>query len=498
MSHGGNGSGTGDKSSSQFQRVLAAVLRLDIYDSTTAEHQGEEEFEAFMELLLHEVDRGAYPSLIGTWRDEGDAVRVAFANVREGLRCAFLLRNRAQQPVEMADKSSISLKARIVLHFGEFLKTEDNRIKGIEQILVTRLDHAVPPDAIWATEAFADIARHIRADKGYSFEYVGQRELDKDAGTHPCYSVTLTSAGTGGGLLRPYDPIETATQLLDRGDSSSQASAVAVLTSEETQLACNKLMDIALSSDIDLRVRQAALVGLRRCGDYIDIGRIKGAYNDENSPTELRAQLLLALGVSRSENVIDTLASAAASRGPARIREAALLAMHGFSAKLINASVMGALTDLKEVEVCRAACVAAGGYRYMSGDVCEKLNEIALDPALPVGLRSVACEALCSQEPYDELIEMWAALAQGNRLPLTLRSYAIEGLAQSDDPAAVEAVEEVARRINDDLRDDASAVLPAMRAPRRRVRHRTRRPESDIAEVIRLRTRPDEPDEDAG
>ena len=489
----------GNKPSPLFKAVLATVLRLDIYDSTTAVHQGETEFLAFIELLKNQVHQDIYPSLIGEAIDEGDAIRAAFADVREALLCAFRLRHSAQTPVELQDRPNICLKARVVLHFGEFQKTQSGQIKGLEQILVSRLDHAVTPDEIWATEAVYDISRHIHADSRYSFEYMGQCELDKGAGTHPCYRVDFASAGaSGGGAHRPYNAVEAATQMLARRDALSQASAVGVLTNDESQLTSDKLMEIALDSNIDVRARHAALAVLRKRGDYIDIGRITEAFNQKDSPTELRAQLLLVLGATRSETVIGTLAAAAISTPGerSRIREAALLAMYGFRASLIGSLVIGALINSEEVEVRKAACAAAGGCRYMSGEVCRKLLDIALEAAFPIDLRSVACEALCSQEITNELIRMWAGLAQDNTLPLTLRSYAIGGLAQSDDPVALRAVEEIARRVNDDLQGEAGAVLPGMRAPRHRVRHRVKRPASDIAEVIRLRSRPPQGDSD--
>lgn len=502
MSHEDQPPARGDKPSPQFQSVLATVLRLDIYDSTAAVQQGEREFLAVIQELKGQVHQDIYPSLIGNGpADEGDAVRAAFADVREALLCAFRLRHLAQKPVELKDRPNICMQARVILHFGEFQKTEDGLTKGNEQILVTRLDHAVAPDEIWATEAVYDITRHIHADSRYSFEYMGQCEFDKGKGTHPCYRVNFASAGgSGGGALRPYSAVEAATQMLARGDALSQASAVAVLTNDESQLTSDKLMEIALDSNIDIRARNAALAVLRKRGDYINIRRITEAFTREDSPTELRAQFLLVLGATRNESVINTLVTAAINipGKPSRIRETALLAMYGFRESLIGQSVIGALTD-PEVEVRKAACVAAGGCRYMSGEVCRQLCDIALKPEFPIDLRSVACEALCSQKITDVLIEMWANIAQNNRLPLTLRSYAIGGLAQSDDPAALRAVDEVARRVNDDLQGEAGEVLPAMRAPRRRVRHRVKRPESDIAEVIRLRTRPprDESDEDA-
>lgn len=501
MNHEAHESAGGGESSPLFESVLAAVLRLDIHNSTPVVSKDQQAFLDFIEKLLKEVDSDAYPSLI-VKTDEGDAVRAAFANARDALRCAFRLRHAAQQPVEISDDTIIFMEPRVVLHFDEFEKTEDNRVKGLGQVLVQRLDHAPPPGEIWASEAFADTARHTRADKGYSFEYVGQRELDKGAGTHPCYSVALASAGAARhGSQRPYDPVQIATQLLDRGDLSSQASAVEVLRTIESQRSSDKLTEIALDSKFDRRIRLAALNGLKGLGDYIDIERVTNVYNNEKADTEIRAQLLLVLGATGSESITDTLINLVTKKSQpehTRIREAALFAMRSLRASLTAECVEAALAD-PEIEVRKAACVAAAGSSHMPGTVREKLRKITLDAESPEGLRNVACEALSAQEATSTLITMLAEVAQRYDLSPTLRSYAIEGLAQSDDPAALRAVEEVARRTNDSLQVDANAMLLEMYAPGRRARRRAKRPESDIAEVIRLRTRPlqDGPDEAA-
>ena len=176
----------GDKEpSDRHPLVLAAVLRMDLKDPGSLARKDERAFLTRMALLRRQV--GVYRSCLGTEGGEGDSIRQAFTDLRDALQCAFYLRHAAQQPIESEDGPYI-LEPRIVLHFGEFTKNDD-RIEGLGQILVTRLDHAVPPGEIWATEAFADIARHVGADKGYSFEYVGQRELAKQTGECRCYAV---------------------------------------------------------------------------------------------------------------------------------------------------------------------------------------------------------------------------------------------------------------------------------------------------------------------
>ena len=66
----------------------------------------------------------------------------------------------------------------------------------------------------------------------------------------------------------------------------------------------------------------------------------------------------------------------------------------------------------------------------------------------------------------------------------------MDGLARFDDPTAMRVVEEIARRMDDELQVDAMVALAEMRAPRRSVHRRVQEPASYLAEVIRLRTRP--------
>jgi hypothetical protein len=163
---------------------------MDLEGSEAAARRDATAFMAFIALLRTQVDPAIYPSLLGRDSGEGDSIRQAFTDLREALQCAFLLRHAAQRPVQ-AEDGLYTLTPRLALHFDEFHKREDDRIEGVGQILVTRLDHAVPPGEILATEAFTNVARYIGADRGYSFEDIGKRKLGKNAGEYPCYIVTL-------------------------------------------------------------------------------------------------------------------------------------------------------------------------------------------------------------------------------------------------------------------------------------------------------------------
>ena len=162
-------------------------------------------------------------------------IRLAFTNVRDALRCAIFLRHRAQQPIDADDGTTFRLIPRIVLHFGEFTEGFKGRIEGRGQILVSRLDHAVPPGEILATDAFADTACHLDADLGYSFDYVGECDLAKDSGKHPCYAVGIADEDIPAhSSQRPSDLLELAMQLFGRGDQTSQADAVEALSAIES------------------------------------------------------------------------------------------------------------------------------------------------------------------------------------------------------------------------------------------------------------------------
>jgi HEAT repeat protein len=468
--------------------TLAVVLRMDLRRSRAAASRDIPSFASFMALLRKQV--AAYPARLGIDEGEGDSIRQAFTDVRAALNCAFFLRNRAQQPVETTT-GLYSLAPRIVLHFGEFIESEDRRAIGKGQITVTGLDHAVWPGEIWATQAFVDVARHIHADEGFSFDYRGPHVVDKSSEQHHCYAVSLADgAPPPHDLQRPYNPVEIAEQLLVRGDLSSQTSAVEVLGTDESKVASRRLVDIVVNTGTERRVRHAALVKLQERGGDVDVETIKDAYDKETSDVETRALLLLVLGATGSRVAVETLTNVVRrSTEDSRLREAALLAMRGLGGKDVREAIEDSLRDDEEDVVRIAACVAAASGRMRKG-VQERLYEILQDAKLPMDLRCVACEALASQQPAVILSQRLAGLVQDRTLPLTLRRYALDGLAPSDFPEAMRAVEEVVQRIDDALQVEAISALTAMRAPRGGARRRVRQPASHLAEVIRHRTRP--------
>lgn len=470
---------------------MLAVLRMDMKDSEAAIVKDENAFLKRMYALRSEVDdRAEYASLTGDDGGEGDSIRVAFSNIRDALRCAIILRHRAQQPLYAADGSSFTLKPRIVLHFGEFTKGWKGRIEGPGQIVVTRLDHAVTPGEIFATEAFVGTARSLEALQGYDFDYVGEIDLAKNSGKCSCYALSVADEDSLSHSSRQLlDPLELAIHLFKNGDQASQAAAVDALGAIESERATHELTKIALDQKVSRRVRHAALAKLQEHAEDVDIEIIVKAFNEESSDVETQALLLLTLGAAGREETSEILRNVATrSTNSSRLREAALLAMRSLRGSLIADAVE---TGLKapEMEVQAAACVAAASHTT-SCDAQAKLYDIAKDANKPRDLRSTACEALASQEFTNTLRDMLGEFVLDRSLPLTLRRYAIDGLVRSDDPSAVRAMEEVARRTNDGLRADAIVALAEMKAPPRSVRRRVQPPASHVAEIIQLRTRP--------
>jgi HEAT repeat protein len=481
----------GNGEPSDLSPRILAVLRMDLKDSEAAVVKDEAAFLRHMNLLRAEVDnKVTYTSLIDEDGGEGDSIRVAFRNIRDALKCAILLRHRAQQPIPADDGTTFTLTPRIVLHFGEFTEGWKGRIEGRGQIVVTRLDHAVTPGEILMTDAFADTARHLGADRGFSFDYIGEVDLAKNSGKQPCYALSIASEDTPSQHSKPsVDLLEHAMQLFSNGDQASQADAVDALGAIESEAASRQLTKIALDQELPRRVRHAALVQLQECGDDVNINKITKGFSKERSDVETQALLLLVLGAAGREETFETLRNVAITpANSSRLRESALLAMRSLRGSLMADTVHTGL-NAQEVEVRIAACVAAAADNS-SPEVQAKLCEIAKDPDTPMNLRSTACEALASQELTDTLRGMLSRFVLERSFPATLRRYAMDGLARFDDSVAVRAMEEVARRTNDGLRADAIIALAAMNAPRRRPRRHTPPPESHVAEVIQLRARP--------
>jgi hypothetical protein len=482
---------TGNGELSDPSPWLLAVLRMDVKDSEEAVVKDEAAFLGHMRLLRSEVaNRSQYTSILGEDGGEGDSIRVAFKDVRDALECAILLRHRAQQPIVAADRTTFTLIPRIVLHWGQFTEGWKGRIEGRGQIVVTRLDHAVPPGEILMTDAFADIARHLGADRGYSFDYIGEVDLAKNSGKQPCYALCVATEDIASPRSQPsLDLLESAMQLFSNGDQASQANAVEALGAIGTEAASRELTMIALDPRIARRVRHSALVQLQEFGADVNIDNITKGFQKERSDVETQALLLLALGAAGREESFETLRNVAMSAtNSCRLRESALLAMRGLRGSLIAEAVQVGLNS-REVEVRIAACVAAAADNT-SPEVQAKLHAIAGDGDSPLNLRSTACEALASQELTDTLRGMLSQFVLERSFPPTLRRYAIDGLARFNDPVAVRTMEDVARRPNDSLRADAIIALAAMHASRRHARRQTPTPESHVAQVIQLRTKP--------
>jgi hypothetical protein len=480
--------------SPQTVSALAAILRMDLKGSRDAAHRDFEAFKGYMALLRRQVNKQSYPSLIGENEGEGDSIRRAFTDIRDALKCAFHLRHAAQQPVEAKD-GLYTLTPRVVLHLDEFTTSEEGRIESLGQILVTDLDHAVPLGEILATEAFVKVARQIDAGKVYSFQYLGPRKLDKSPGRHPCFTVGLASDGTSSTAFPGYyNQLELAVELLNQGDESSQASAVEVLGYIESESASHKLIEVALDLDIDRRVRDSAFVKLQQRGDDIndaDIDKLKAVFEQGTLPVETRALLLFVLGATRREDIFPALSNVVKMDPPAaiRLREAAMLALRNFRGKLINGTVGYALGDEEEDEVRVAACVAACRRLPIKSEVHKKLLEIITNGGLPIDLRNVASEALAAQQMTDDLRGKLMVILDSD-YPLTLRRYALNKLAQSGDPIAMRMVEDIARRRGDDLRVDAMIARAMVQPVHLRPYRPLQEPESHVANVIELRTRP--------
>ncbi len=122
----------------------------------------------------------------------GDAVQVAFEDVRDAACCAFDMRAAlaAQDP---------PIHPRFALDFGPLLPVRDavqqaNKFSGRAMTRAARIEPVTPPGRIFATEAFACEIALLPRSAGLACDYAGRIPTAKGFGSLPLYALRRAGA----------------------------------------------------------------------------------------------------------------------------------------------------------------------------------------------------------------------------------------------------------------------------------------------------------------
>lgn len=175
-----------------FMPQIVAMLFADARGfSALEEHQIPIFVEAFLGGVARVLDAdGLRPVLRNTW---GDGLYCVFEDVARAGAAALALAGAVAASDWAAHGLPADLALRIALHAGPAYACEDPvtgrpTFLGAHVSRAARIEPVTPPGQVYASRAFAALARADRAT-GFRCEYVGQMTLAKGAGTLPIYVV---------------------------------------------------------------------------------------------------------------------------------------------------------------------------------------------------------------------------------------------------------------------------------------------------------------------
>lgn len=131
------------------------------------------------------------PAFINSW---GDGLFLAFDAVEAAAEAALALQARFAALDLAAAGLPAHLGLRIGGHFGPAYRTQDpflqrEAVIGTQVTLATRIERSAAPGAVAVSEAFAAALALSPAAEAYRCEYLGPKDLEKDSGCWPLYSL---------------------------------------------------------------------------------------------------------------------------------------------------------------------------------------------------------------------------------------------------------------------------------------------------------------------
>jgi HEAT repeat protein len=475
------------KAPEPFRRQALFVLHQDWVDSSTKYFDLQTRATALHEELVAKANE--WGSVVGSNTGRGDCVHICFTDVEQAIRCARHLAHRLADPA--LQEMGLEIRARTVLHAGNFLIADTEAPEGFERILAVRLDSFVGPDEIWMTESFKVMLPRDRTVPSYGAEFVRRVELGEPHGGVDCYRLVV--GGRLPDLVRRADPVDiallAAEDLLDSDSDDDRLAGVRALGHLDTDRATSKLLGIVGSKVTGgnatgkkkrskggrvwpARIRaQALLVLPPRWGPTITAA-IKSLVEDPDENKIIRQFAAQYLGNSADPEALPTLLSAAGPRSdpakddsptnPTALRISALVALRHFDEPRVSDMVNAILsTDTSPAAMVKAACVAGSGCR-LKQDAVDHLKKLAAgDVALD--LRISALEALEAQPTGQIIVKAVRDLVDDQTQPFEVRRLAIRVAAGMADADTVDLIGQTARRAGDPLRGDAASLLATMR-----------------------------------
>lgn len=465
---------------------LAAAMQLDLVGSTGVFTSGSERHRERFRQHMQVARAKAEVAGRDLWQlppSRGDEIRQCFASPSEAAECAKLLLMHFTPEAH----SAIGLPhmpPRVALHWGR-VDAPGGFAEGEAFLEVAAIEREVEPGEVWATETFAAIYENDRAP-GIRFDYIGKHSFEKLQGQRGIYRLVVDETVSPRPTSGRRDPVDTAIEILRSGSDAEREDALIALGHLHSRRSTMALLDVANDISGSARHRHAALRSLAQLADSDASGGLRLLLPKvDDAPT--RRLVVHALGaIKDSDNVGELLTVAEVSTEPIEVRETALLGLHGTppgrEAGRIGAVLSKLLID-PNVDVVRAAAVAASMAPATDGPLRARLVECLANRSLPEEVRQAAFESLPATEDLEPSVK---DIAQDITQPSSLRRVVLDCLMEiaGED---LRRLEEVSQNTVDPLRTYALIGLSQVHGTAPRPVPRRTVVESAQARILRLR-----------
>lgn len=469
---------------------LACELRLDLRGSSAAAKSHESAFLDLIDRLLdvarqHRPIRlrdaeEAYDRVVTT--DTGDGLVAFFDDPRMAAECALALRGECGS-LRWERAGLPRLVPRIALHVASYAQRAQARLKGAAAITSARLEPVVTPGEIWVTETFSAVFRSLNSTY-LELDYLGKRRWAKDYGEAPVYRLAPT-APERAATERAMSPEMLALELAADGADEQRLRALDVLGAFSGHESRRLLEKIATDKAEPFELRRMALLSLEEHNSpdstTVLIELLRSAKHPAPAVAELAIQVLGAVGDQRAVTALVKFVNPLILGAPGdsnsvavELGRCALLSLRHFRASIAGDKALKVLEARTEPDLLVAACVAAAA-QNPKVDLMARLSALAVNGEIAAQVRSVALEALISQQrrPGTELGGLAGDATQEESVagllapdtPMELRQLAVIYLAGCATESAIAHLLDLARTAADPLRGLALSATARSEVP---------------------------------